>query len=129
MLLSCQHPSTHTPRYQADGLQIKQLLAELSPDKFQERDHKLTQVTETAQDSNIAVIASVATLATYVAGLILYTGSLLVMVPMVVSSGVARSRGRATVQHSSEARQAAEEIIKVLQSRKISEGWLVERET
>ena len=129
MLLSCQHPSTHTPRYQADGLLIKQLLAELSPDKFLERDHKLTQVTETAQDSNIAVIASVATLATYVAGLILYTGSLLVMVPMVVSSGVARSRGRATVQHSSEARQAAEEIIKVLQSRKISEGWLLERET
>ena len=35
----------------------------------------MTQVTETAQDSNIAVIASVATLATYVAGLILYTGS------------------------------------------------------
>lgn len=129
MLLSCQHPSTHTPRYQADGLLIKQLLAELSPDKFLERDHKLTQVTETAQDSNIAVIASVATLATYVAGLILYTGSLLVMVPMVVSSGVARSRGRATVQHSSEARQAAEEIIEVLQSRKISEGWLLERET
>ena len=86
-------------------------------------------MTETAQDSNIAVIASVATLATYVAGLILYTGSLLVMVPMVVSSGVARSRGRATVQHSSEARQAAEEIIKVLQSRKISEGWRLERET
>ena len=82
----------------------------------------MTQVTETAQDSNIAVIASVATLATYVAGLILYTGSLLVMELMVVSSGVARSRGRATVQHSSEARQAAEEIIKVLQSRKISEG-------
>ena len=91
----------------------------------------MTQVTETAQDSNIAVIASVATLATYVAGLILYTGSLLVMVVLVASSwsGVARSRGRATVQHSSEARQAAEEIIKVLQSRKISEGWLVERET
>ena len=94
----------------------------------------MTQVTETAQDSNIAVIASVATLATYVAGLILYTGSLLMMlvtVMMVASSwvGVARSRGRATVQHSSEARQAAEEIIKVLQSRKISEGWLVERET
>ena len=89
MLLSCQHPSTHTPRYQADGLLIKQLLAELSPDKFLERDHKLTQVTETAQDSNIAVIASVATLATYVAGLILYTGSLLVMlvtVMMVASS-------------------------------------------
>ena len=86
MLLSCQHPSTHTPRYQADGLLIKQLLAELSPDKFQERDHKLTQVTETAQDSNIAVIASVATLATYVAGLILYTGSLLVMVVLVASS-------------------------------------------
>ena len=91
----------------------------------------MTQVTETAQDSNIAVISSVATLATYVAGLILYTGSLLVMVVLVASSwsGVARSRGRATVQHSSEARQAAEEIIKVLQSRKISEGWLVERET
>ena len=91
----------------------------------------MTQVTETAQDSNIAVIASVATLATYVAGLILYTGSLLVMVVLVASSwsGVARSRGRATVQHSSEARQAAEEIIKVLQSRKISEGWLLERET
>ena len=65
----------------------------------------MTQVTETAQDSNIAVIASVAT---YVAGLILYTGSLLVMlmVVMVASSWgrVARSRGRATVQHSSEAR-------------------------
>ena len=92
----------------------------------------MTQVTETAQDSNIAVIASVATLATYVAGLILYTGSLLMMlvtVMMVALSwgGVARSRGRATVQHSSEARQAAEEIIKVLQSRKISEGcWRVE---
>ena len=72
-----------------------------------------------------------ATLATYVAGLILYTGSLLVLVVLVASSwsGVARSRGRATVQHSSEARQAAEEIIKVLQSRKISEGWLLERET
>ena len=91
----------------------------------------MTQVTETAQDSNIAVIASVATLATYVAGLILYTGSLLVMMVLVASSwgGVARSRGRATVQHSSEARQAAEEIIKVLQSRKISEGWRLERET
>ena len=63
-------------------------------------------MTETAQDSNIAVIASVAT---YVAGLILYTGSLLVMVMVVVVvasswGGVARSRGRATVQHSSEAR-------------------------
>ena len=47
-------------------------------------------------------------MATYVAGLILYTGSLLVMgmVVVVASSwgGVARSRGRATVQHSSEAR-------------------------
>ena len=46
-------------------------------------------MTETAQDSNIAVIASVtsvATLATYVAGLILYTGSLLVLVVLVASS-------------------------------------------
>ena len=65
----------------------------------------MTQVTETAQDSNIAVIASVAT---YVAGLILYTGSLLVMVMVVMVASSwgrgARSRGRATVQHSSEAR-------------------------
>ena len=47
-------------------------------------------------------------MATYVAGMILYTGSLLVMVMVVLEAsswgGVARSRGRATVQHSSEAR-------------------------
>lgn len=52
----------------------------------------MTQVTETAQDSNIAVIASVATLATYVAGLILYTGSLLVMVVLGRGGEVARPR-------------------------------------
>ena len=46
-------------------------------------------MTETAQDSNIAVIASVAT---YVAGLILYTGSLLVMV-MVVMEASSWGRG------------------------------------
>ena len=47
-------------------------------------------------------------MATYAAGLILYTGSLLVMVTVVMEASswgrVARSRGRATVQHSSEAR-------------------------
>ena len=50
----------------------------------------MTQVTETAQDSNIAVIASVAT---YVAGLILYTGSLLVMVMMVEMEASSWGRG------------------------------------
>ena len=96
----------------------------------------MTQVTETAQDSNIAVIASVAT---YVAGLILYTGSLLVMVMVEMeASSWGGGRGReAALLYSIQARpdpgrqpwpQAAEEIIKVLQSRKISEErWRVER--